>query len=149
DARVRSMDSPTALLGNDLLLNSLGVSDRGYRGATVGVAVIDSGFEPAAQSDFYSLAAFFDFTSGNANPVPTWPRDNYGHGTHLGGLISSSGRYSSGLYQGLAPGVRLIVLKALDENGEGYTSAVVNAINFAVAKKAALGIDVINLSLGH
>src|SRR5207244_1831600 len=44
---------------------------------------------------------------------------------------------------------RLIVLKALDQNGQGYTSTVVNALNFAVANKSALGIDVINMSLGH
>ena len=49
----------------------------------------------------------------------------------------------------MAPGARLIHLKALDENGEGFTSTVVAALKFAVVNKAALGIDVINLSLGH
>ena len=40
-------------------------------------------------------------------------------------------------------------MRALDQNGSGYTSNVINAINFAVANKSSLGIDIINLSLGH
>mgnify|MGYP003694244833 CR=1 FL=1 len=45
--------------------------------------------------------------------------------------------------------MKLIGLKVLDKNGKGTTSNVINAITFATANKAALGIDVINLSLGH
>ncbi len=37
----------------------------------------------------------------------------------------------------------------LDENGQGETSEVIQAIEFATAQKNALGIHVINLSLGH
>ena len=37
----------------------------------------------------------------------------------------------------------------LDGTGNGTTSDVINAVAFATANKAALGIDVINLSLGH
>ena len=49
----------------------------------------------------------------------------------------------------MAPGVRLIDLRVLDDQGAGYTSDVVLAIEFAVAYRDALGIDIINLSLGH
>ena len=41
------------------------------------------------------------------------------------------------------------MLKALDPSGAGYTSNVINAINFAITNKATFGIDVMNLSLGH
>jgi len=37
----------------------------------------------------------------------------------------------------------------LDANGQGRTSDVINAITFAIANKQLLGIDIINLSLGH
>jgi serine protease AprX len=37
----------------------------------------------------------------------------------------------------------------LDANGQGYTSNVIDAIEFAIANKKTLDIDVINLSLGH
>jgi serine protease AprX len=52
-------------------------------------------------------------------------------------------------YHGLAPKVKFVVLKVLDKTGAGYTSDVIRAISFAVANKSRLGIDVINLSLGH
>lgn len=41
------------------------------------------------------------------------------------------------------------MLKALDKSGAGYTSDVIRAVDFAVANRAKLGIDIINLSLGH
>ena len=41
------------------------------------------------------------------------------------------------------------MLKVLDENGQGYTSDVINAIEFVTKHKSRLGIDIINLSLGH
>src|SRR5262249_59057696 len=52
-------------------------------------------------------------------------------------------------YRGLAPKVRFVILKVLDQTGAGYTSDVIRAVDFAVANRSALGIDVINLSLGH
>ena len=56
---------------------------------------------------------------------------------------------SSREYRGLAPNVRFTILKVLDKNGAGWTSDVIRAIDFAVANRAALRIDMINLSLGH
>ncbi len=40
-------------------------------------------------------------------------------------------------------------LQVLDEDGRGYTSDVIRALEFATEQRDALGIDVINLSLGH
>ncbi len=39
--------------------------------------------------------------------------------------------------------------EVLDEKGQGFTSDVVRAIEFAIVNKSALGINVLNLSLGH
>jgi serine protease AprX len=50
---------------------------------------------------------------------------------------------------GIAPKVSLIGLKVLDAKGAGYTSDVIRAIEFAIANRYMLGIDIINLSLGH
>ena len=107
------------------------------------VAVIDSGITPSGDID---NIIFFDFTRGG---VQGYPSDDYGHGTHIAGLIGSDGDYSNGKYAGMAPDVRYVALKVLDETGAGLTSNVINAINFAVAKKNTFGIDIINLSLGH
>ncbi len=128
-----------------VLRSTLGVSST-WTGRGVGVAVIDSGLEMS--SDFYGrVKAFYDFTHGG---IATQPYDDYGHGTHVAGTIGSSGAMSSSAeYRGLAPNVKFIVLKVLDKNGAGWTSDVIHAVDFAVANRAALGIDIINLSLGH
>jgi serine protease AprX len=121
----------------------------GYRSSNwdawdIGVAVIDSG---VAASDDLRVSASYDFRSGVA--VAAAPADGYGHGTHVAGLIASSGSHSNGYYQGVAPGARIIALRVLDEKGAGYTSHVIKAVEFAVANRSTLGIHVINLSLGH
>ena len=63
-------------------------------------------------------------------------------------MIANDGKGGT-KYQGLAPDVHLIGLKVLDATGSGSTSAVIAAIEFAIAHKEDLDIDVINLSLGH
>ena len=143
-----ALDSPSSgePVPPQVLRATLGLQDS-WTGRGVTVAVIDSGLEMS--SEFTGrVKAFYDFTGGKAQSGQ--PYDDYGHGTHVAGTIAGSGALSSGkTYRGLAPQVQLVVLKVLDANGAGYTSDVVRAIDFAVANKRQLGIDVINLSLGH
>lgn len=80
-------------------------------GYGIGVAVIDSGIEPGTDFD-NRITAFYDFTRGDIRAVP--PSDDYGHGTHVAGLIGSE-------FVGVAPHVRLIGLKVLDHKGQGTT----------------------------
>ena len=123
------------------LRETLGLDDR-WTGAGVGVAVIDSGLQP--QSGFAGrVRDFRDFTGSNGTV-----RDDFGHGTHVAGLIGGAGT-EDGLFQGVAPGVSFIVLKVLDANGYGRTSDVISAVEYATANKSSLGIDIINLSVGH
>jgi serine protease AprX len=121
------------------LLATLGLPLDGLTGKGVGVAVIDSGVEPTG--DFSGVRAY-DFTGGGA-------RDEYGHGTHLGGLMASKGVLSENAFPGVAPRARIVSLKVLDARGQGLTSTVIEALEFAALNRKALGIDVVNLSLGH
>ena len=151
DAVVRPSAEPQWSPGSappsiNLLRDTLGLDGLDVTGAGVGVAVIDSGIAPS-QDLLGRIAAFYDFTNGRSRPA--YPSDEYGHGTHIAGLIAGSGQLSASTYRGVAPRVRLVGLKVLDEDGDGYTSDVVRAIEFVVANRAALGIDIINLSLGH
>lgn len=122
---------------------TLGLSNS-WSGEKIGVALIDSGLQPT--EDFRDrIRAFHDFTLGG---VPTHPSDAFGHGTHVAGLIGAAGQsYSE--FRGLAPKVSFIVLRVLDGRGVGKTSDVIAALEFAIANRTTLGIDVINLSLGH
>jgi serine protease AprX len=124
----------------------------GWTGAGVGVAVIDSGIY--AQAD--------DFQSGGRSRVVYSESfvsgqdasDQYGHGTHVAGIVGSGGNDSNGngfsrSFKGVAPGVNLINLRVLDANGMGYDSDVIAAIQRAIQLKNAYNIRVINLSLGR
>jgi serine protease AprX len=109
------------------------------------VALIDSGIAPSF--DFGSrITGFFDFTKGG---VPATAYDDYGHGTHVAGLIGSNGFLSGFQLQGVAPEVSFVALKVLDKNGQGSTSDVIKAIEYVVANRQRLGVQIINLSLGH
>lgn len=127
------------------LLGTLGLTPSTSFGRGVTVAVIDSGIYPSPAFG-RRIKAFYDFTTGGIRA--RFPYDDYGHGTHVAGLIG--GLQSSDLeYQGVAPSVEFVGLKVLDKNGGGKTSDVIRAIEFAVANKTRFGIDIINLSLGH
>jgi serine protease AprX len=160
DSRVVSISDDSSVLAVDGNLTSSNGAPRGdasLRAALglppsnpsadgIGVAIVDSGISPSA--DFAGrIAAFHDFTQGG---IATEPADPYGHGTHVAGIIGSSGELSShGQYRGVASSARLIGLRVLDEHGAGRTSGVIEAIEFAIAQRDALGIDVISLALGH
>ena len=132
--------------GDSTLRGTLGLPVQSPTGNRVGVAVIDSGLEAGAEFGD-RIAGFYDFTQDGSAASPS---DDYGHGTHVAGLIAGSGDLSSGKrYRGVAPKARLVALKVLDQNGAGNTSDVISAIEFVTANRHQLGVDVINLSLGH
>ena len=104
-------------------------------GTGVGIAIIDSGIAPSG--DFAGrITGFYDFTNGR-NGASVAPYDDYGHGTHIAGLIGSSGVLSNYAFQGIAPAVRLIGLKVLDGTGAGNTSDVIAALQFVTANKSS------------
>jgi serine protease AprX len=125
-------------------------------GKNIGIAVIDSGYT-AYHNDLIRtrtgtsprLAHFRDFTvpSGNIVVAPV-PSDAYGHGTHVAGIIAGNGYDSKGARAGIASGARIIALKVLDSEGNGYISNVIAAIDYAIEKKSLYNIRVINLSVG-
>ncbi len=76
----------------------------------------------------------------NANAVP---RDDNGHGTHVGGIVAAEeGNGQGGV--GVSFGAGLMPLKVMDCTGSGYNSDITAAIYYAADNGARL----INLSLG-
>ena len=118
----------------------------GLDGAGIGVAVIDSGVayhdDLADASGPQRVDRFVDFVGGADAAY-----DDYGHGTHVAGIIAGNGHDSDGKRAGIAPAARLIVLKALDADGNGYVSDVIAAIEYAVEHRAELNVRIINLSV--
>jgi serine protease AprX len=122
----------------------------GVNGSSVTIAIIDSGIVPS--SDFGNrIKGFYDFTHLNSDGTPSTPApyDDLGHGTHVAGLIASAGAPPSYMFQGVAPNASLVVAKVLDNQGASTTSTVIAAIEFVVRNQSTLGVQVINLSLGH
>ena len=115
----------------------------GYDGTGVGIAIIDSGVANW-HDDLGSsrVTRFVDFVNYQSSAY-----DDYGHGTHVAGIIAGNGHDSEGRRRGIAPGATLLVEKVLDATGQGYISNVIAAIDYAIANKDALNIRVINLSV--
>jgi serine protease AprX len=123
-------------------------------GTGVGVAIIDSGV--ADHPDLHNAAGASrvvysqSFVAGD-----TTTDDQYGHGTHVAGLIGGTGASSgtgngyAAKYAGMAPNVNIINLRVLDQNGSGTDSQVIAAIQQAIALKDTYNIRVINMSLGR
>lgn len=119
----------------------------GYDGTGVGVAILDSGItswhdDLAASDGGQRVDRFVDFVS--SYPLPY---DDYGHGTHVAGIVAGDGFDSGGARMGIAPGARLIVLKVLDRKGQGYISDVIAALDYVLLNHSALNIRVANLSI--
>jgi serine protease AprX len=152
NALTTSSTTLSSLLPKSTTRETLGLQARpsptSMTGARVTVAVIDSGIEP--NEDLSGrIVGFYDFTKGG---VPAKPYDDFGHGTHIAGLIGSSGLLSSGQYMGVAPQVNFVGMKVLDRNGSGNTSDVIKALEYLTADKLTrnvLGVQVVNMSLGH
>ena len=120
----------------------------GYDGSGVGVAVIDSGIT-ARHDDLTDptmgtqrVDRFVDFVNGQQAPY-----DDYGHGTHVAGIVAGNGFDSAGRRSGIAPGAHVIALKVLDGSGRGRISDVIAALDYVVTYKDAYNIRVANLSV--
>lgn len=119
----------------------------GRRGEGIAVAVIDSGVQPHPDLPASRIRAFVDFVDGRSEPY-----DDFGHGTHVAGIVAGSGATSAGFAQpviGTAPEVDVVALKVLDRSGAGRTSDVVAALEWVLANFRNYNIRVVNLSLGH
>src|SRR6201998_4398898 len=125
-----------------------------YTGAGIGIALIDSGVasHPDLNLGVVPLSRVVyqqSFVPGNSSAS-----DQYGHGTHVAGLIAGDGLSSTGplytkTFKGIAPGAHIINLRVLDQNGASTDSVVIAAINQAISLKSKYNIRVMNLSLGR
>jgi len=115
-------------------------------GQGIGVAVLDTGV--SAHAALKNVVANVSFVSGNTKVV-----DEYGHGTHVAGIIGGSASAASkvtSLYTGgIAPGVQIVNVRVLGPDGTGLTSDVIAGIEWVLTNRARYNIRVMNLSLGH
>lgn len=122
-------------------------------GKGVVVAIIDTGVDIDHPALTHALSDDLCYNAVDQTYGLSEVDDDYGHGTHVAGLVAATATEDSNVY-GVAPEAKLMIIKAnekdeKDEDGEAGTqdftvAALVRGINYAVEK----GADIINLSLG-
>ena len=117
------------------------------QGTGIGVAVVDAGIN--WQSDLY--------TKSGKNRVVANVRfntdynqttfDNFGHGSHIAGIVGGNGSASSGKYIGVAPMSDIINVKVSNDDGSTTASKVVAGLQWVLENRTKYNIRVVNLSL--
>lgn len=103
------------------------------RGKSINVAILDTGI---ANHPDLNIAGGINTINGGSYA------DDNGHGTHVAGIVAAAGRAGKSL--GTAPEVNLYAVKALNEDGEGFVSDIIEGINWCVKNR----MNVINMSFG-
>jgi subtilisin family serine protease len=117
----------------------------GARANGVTVAVIDTGADYGHPDLSASLLPGCNFViTMPATCGPTVAQDDNNHGTHVSGTIAAQTNNGLGV-AGLAWGARILPLKALNQNGDGFWSTITDAILYAAEQP---GVRAINMSLG-
>ena len=126
---------------------------QGYTGKGIGVAVLDTGVQGDLVDFKGADGSSRVIANAVVNPEATNALDTFGHGTHIAGLVAGNGAQRAttdplySRYAGTAPDANVIAIKADDGHGRTTVLDVIDGIQFAVDKKDALGIRILNLSL--
>lgn len=107
-------------------------------GATVTIAVVDSGVDSTHPDLTSKLVAGWNFVNGTSNTA-----DDYGHGTAVAGAAAAATDNGTGV-AGVAWNTKIMPLVVLDSTGSASYSNIASAIQYA----ADHGARIINVSLG-
>ncbi|MBN9416579.1 MAG: S8 family peptidase [Candidatus Eremiobacteraeota bacterium] len=110
---------------------------QGFTGKGQTIAIIDSGFFPHADIKD-RVVGYVDLASGKEKLS-----DNWGHGTHVAGIVAGSGKKSDGQVKGVAPEANLVGVRI------GSMQQAIDGLRWVIAHKEELNIGVVNISLGE
>ncbi len=105
------------------------------------VAILDSGV--GNHPDIENIIAFCDFINDK-----TFSYDDCGHGTHVCGILSGTGKMSNGLYKGIAPKTPIVAGKILNQKGDGAMNILKEALIWILKIKDKYNIKIVNISIG-
>jgi hypothetical protein len=107
----------------------------GETGDGIKVCVLDTGIDNNHPAFGDRIILQNDFVNGD-----DFAQDDNDHGSHVAGIIGSE----DGSYTGVAPNVKFLIGKVLNQHGSGSLTDVIAGMDWCVANKA----QVINMSLG-
>ncbi len=138
------VDDPSIILGDDEIPESLLRIGAPYTGGgfdQIEVAVIDSGID--RNHPDLEVVGEIDLVALSGSGVAAPGGDPNGHGTHCAGTIAAIAD-SDGVV-GVAPGVALHSVRALNEDGSGFWTDIVAGLEYVLERPE---IRVVNMSLG-
>jgi serine protease AprX len=113
-----------------------------YTGKGIGVCILDTGIYPHIDFD-NRIKVFVDFIRNRKKPY-----DENGHGTHVAGILGGSGKGCQGKHKGCAPGCNFVILKVLDQYGNGKKEVLLQAFAWLKNNWKHYGIRIVNISVG-
>ena len=126
----------------DRVREQIGAAHVSQTGAGICVAVLDTGV--SVHPDLKGRVKYFkDFVHRRE-----YLYDDNSHGTHICGILCGSGAMSEGRLCGIAPQADIVMCKILNEKGEGCAEDMLSALLFILQYKNALGIRIVNISVG-
>jgi len=117
--------------------------EKGLTGAGIGVAVLDSGMDTTHPDLRNKLVYSYNYCNHTTNI-----QDDCGHGTHVCGIIGGTGAASGGTLHGVSPGCHFVLLKVLDEDGNGTSGSLIQALYWLIEHGKQYDVRIVNISVG-
>ncbi len=127
------------------------IDHTGYNGTGQTVCVIDTGVD---YTHTYLGDGWGNIVIAGANTLqevivcnesnPSPCMDGHSHGTHVAGIIASQNE----TYKGVAPGAKIIAIKAMDDEGSGSSNSIIKGIDWCLNNSEEFNISIISMSLG-
>ena len=124
----------------------------GVTGQGVTVALLDtgmaklSGLEKSSASKGKRILAWSDFVDNKGKAKGNLIDPN-GHGTHVAGVIANSDRGSDDEWNGVAPGVSLVIGRVADDQGYATYETLLQGIQWVVSTRDQYKTRVLNISM--
>lgn len=108
-------------------------------------AIIDTGISPNIDMCIPEnrIVYFKDLINNK-----TMPYDDNGHGTFVANVLAGSGVVSGGKYSGIVKNQKIVVIKALNENGETDAFTILDAFEWIYKNYKKFNIKVVCMSFG-
>lgn len=114
----------------------------GNTGKGVKVAILDTGIDYDHPDLLVAGGVNYAGSNNDGGTSPLAWNDGHGHGTHCAGIVAARNNTIGVI--GVAPGVSLWAVKVLGNDGSGYTSDIIQGLDWCVAH----GIRVASMSFG-